>query len=524
MKLQTKIFILSCIAVFTILVLLYNFVHSFTLQSLQSYAIDSQVSVNKIAIEAKASENARRISIVISPFLILFCLLVLLIVSGFLNSIQAIIRTSNKIALGSLNKRIQISSHDESRELAAAVNAVTDKLCDLYVRLEKLVKDRTDVLIMRVSELEYEKAKIEAMLESIGDGMFVVGASSRIILMNIEAKKIFNLENERVIGQVFTELIPEQNENGKLLPGKESSLMRALNGEKISTSIDKKNITYFVRKNKSIFPARLTCSPIRLHGKIIGATATLRDVTRELETDKMKTEFISLASHQLRTPLSAIKWFTEMLLAGDAGKLNPEQEEFTKNIAGSTERMIELVRGLLNISRMESGRIIIDPQPTEIEEMLTNLIAELKLHFPDKSYTISINKNGQLPKVNVDPKLIRQVYMNLLTNSIKYSRQNDEIKVMLSIKDKEVISQISDNGFGIPVKQQNRIFQKFFRADNVVKIETDGSGLGLYLVKQIIEASGGRIWFESEENKGTTFWFSLPVEGISQKKGEIVLD
>jgi len=246
-------------------------------------------------------------------------------------------------------------------------------------------------------------------------------------------------------------------------------------------------------------------------------------VTREREIDKIKTEFISLASHQLRTPLTSIRWFTEMLLSTDVGKINKQQREFLESSYQSTIRMNDLVNALLNISRIESARLAVTPEPTDPVLLSKEILNNLKPLAAEKKHQITFTKPKGLPLVKTDPKLLKEILSNLLSNSIKYTPEKGKINLTISVKGPNVLFQVKDNGLGIPKVQQNRVFNKFFRGENIVKIDTKGTGLGLYIVKKLVETLQGKVWFESEENKGTTFSFTIPHAGIKKQKGEKTL-
>jgi signal transduction histidine kinase len=212
-----------------------------------------------------------------------------------------------------------------------------------------------------------------------------------------------------------------------------------------------------------------------------------------------------------------------MLLSGDAGTLTPKQSEYVTNLDLSNERMIDLVNSLLDISRIESGRIIIEPKPTNLNELLTRTITEVQQKAVERNITIETEVDPNLPTVNIDPKLIHEAFMNFLTNAIYYTNPGGKVRVLIGMNKTDVVSQIIDNGIGIPPNQKTHLFDKFFRADNAVKLRADGSGLGLYLVKQIVEVSGGKVWVQSELGKGSNFSFSLPLAGSVAKKGEVTL-
>ena len=266
------------------------------------------------------------------------------------------------------------------------------------------------------------------------------------------------------------------------------------------------------RQDGTRFPVIMSIAPILRRGDVAGGIVAFRDVTLEKEIDTMKSEFVSVASHQLRTPLSAIKWFLEMLIAGDAGAINENQKEFLDRAYESNERMIKLVNDLLNVSRMESGKIKFEPKPTQLGDIFQSVITELTPLTRARNISIqSAFADAKLPEVFVDPDKMRQVIMNLVSNAIKYTSGRGKIELFYERHPNELVFNIKDNGIGIPKDQQYKVFNKFFRADNVMKVQTEGSGLGLYIAKVMIESSGGRMWFSSQENKGTTFSFSLPI-------------
>ncbi len=369
-------------------------------------------------------------------------------------------------------------------------------------------------------ELEIEKARQEVMIESIGDGVIGISDKGEVVFANKQAEAMLGWSQEELKGKPLVHAVKLVDAEENEISVAERPIRNALFARQRVTSSN----FFYVRRDGSKFPAAITATPIVLRGQVIGGVNVFRDITKEYEVDRMKTEFISLASHQLRTPLSAMKWFSEMLADGEAGELTAEQKELVDNIYQSNERMIQLVNSILNISRIESGRMIIEPKPTDLKKLVEEVVLELQPKIEEKKHSVAVSVHEGLPMINIDPKLVRHAYMNLLTNSIKYTPEGGEITVIISKSGNEVVSQIADNGLGIPKNQQEKVFSKFFRAQNIAKVVTDGTGLGLYLTKTIIDSSGGKIWFESEEGKGTTFWLILPLAGSHQKEGEVSID
>ena len=230
--------------------------------------------------------------------------------------------------------------------------------------------------------------------------------------------------------------------------------------------------------------------------------------------EQLKTDFITLSSHQLRTPLSAVKWFTEILLKQRTGKLNKKQLDYLSEIHRSNERAIALVNDLLQVSRVESGKLHLDLVRVDLAALLEEVINSNRLSLEARNVTYHYEiVNGPLPPVRVDKTKIKRVLQNLFSNAVGYTPKGGRVDVVLKKATKDIICSISDSGVGIPASQQRLVFGKFFRGSNAVKIKPDGTGLGLFIAKSLVEAHKGKIWFESEEGKGTVFHFSLPIEG-----------
>ena len=235
--------------------------------------------------------------------------------------------------------------------------------------------------------------------------------------------------------------------------------------------------------------------------------------------DRAKNEFVSLASHQLRTPLSTVRWYAELLLAGDAGKISDDQKKYLEEIYNGNQRMIELVNSLLSVSRIDLGTFIIDTSPTDLREVCEIVLKELEPQIKGQVVRVEKVYDKDIPVIPADPKLVKIILQNLLSNSIKYTPPNGEVRVAIEKQENAILITVSDTGYGIPESQQYRVFTKMFRANNVRERDANGTGLGLYIVRSIVEQSGGKIWFKSVENKGTDFYVTIPLSGMKKKEG-----
>ncbi|PIS38811.1 MAG: hypothetical protein COT34_01780 [Candidatus Nealsonbacteria bacterium CG08_land_8_20_14_0_20_43_11] len=344
---------------------------------------------------------------------------------------------------------------------------------------------------------EEEKDKTKTIIDNFTDGLLVFDVAERLISINAQGEKFFNVQSAGVNGKSLTEL----KEILAFLP-----LILVL-GEKLKETFRQELVL------KENLVLEVSAVPVLSYGEKTGYLVSLHDITREKLIERMKTEFVSIAAHQLRTPLSAIKWTLRMLLDGDLGELAPEQRDFIEKSYQSNERMIGLINDLLDVTRIEEGRYVFKKDYADIVSLVNSIVSNYLDEAKEKGIKLRFKSTAKnLPAVIIDAEKITLVIQNLIENSIKYTKPGGEIIVFLERRKEEIEISVRDTGVGIPLDQQGRVFSKFFRAANVMRMETEGSGLGLFIAKNIVEAHGGRIWFQSEEGKGSTFFFTIPAK------------
>jgi len=394
---------------------------------------------------------------------------------------------------------------------------------------KKVEKDLEDARVAArnvLEDLSGEKAKVEtasakeeAVLMSIGDGLLATDEEGHITLINTAAEKMLGRTMGEVLGKVFFEVIPVEGEKGESIPVERRPMSMALISRTTTSTTTTGGYAYcYVRKDKTKFPVAITVTPVILSGKLIGTIEVFRDITREKEIDKAKGEFVSLASHQLRTPTTAISWYSEMLLAGEIGDLNEKQKEYLQEINHGNRRMIDIVNTLLSVSRMELGTFTVQQESVDIVAIAEDVLKELQIQIDEKELEVEKDYGSGISPIESDQKLIRMIFQNLLSNAISYTSRKGKIYLEIKKMAQCVHFRVKDNGCGIPQSVQSEIYTKFFRADNVRVLKPDGIGLGLYITKSIVEALGGTIEFKSKEGEGTIFSVNIPSRGVVKGK------
>jgi PAS domain S-box-containing protein len=387
-------------------------------------------------------------------------------------------------------------------------------------RTLKLADAMTEDLQNERNEAIATRNKDEAILSSIADGVFVLDPQGKIILFNKTAEQLSGYSASEVLGKHYDEVLKFSGHNDP--SPHDDFIVSALKGKQAEMSRG----TVLTRKDGQMLSVADSAAPVYdVDDKQRGVIVVFRDVTQQEQLDQAKDEFISIVSHQLRTPLTAMRLFSEMLIKKQVGPLNDKQYDYIQRIQLSTARMIRLVGDILNVSRIELGRVRVVPEPTDVNDLIKSHIDEIIPLADVRKIKIVFKPEPKLPTVNLDPAIFGQVLHNLLTNAIRYTPEGrGAVEVSFTEQSKGYVLSVKDNGIGIPPEDQPHIFERFYRAENAIAVEGEGTGLGLYLVKLVVDAIGGSAYFESHDGKGTTFYITLPPSGMKAKKGEKTLN
>ena len=401
------------------------------------------------------------------------------------------LQRSEKMSL--LEKELQEGRAELDRRFKD-LQTKTQRLEELRAALLNLTEDAN----FAKTEAVKERDKTMAIINNFADGIITLDKNNAISLINPLAEELLGIKYSDISGHKLDELAKNNMEIGILM-----SIIGKIDKEIYREELPLKEnqvlevSVVFVKKDNNEISEKLV---------------VIHDITREKMVDQTKSEFISIAAHQLRTPLSAIKWIFGMMRDGDWGEISKEQKEYLHKGYISTERLIKVVNDLLNVSRIEQGRFVANQSQEDIQAIMKELFSQYQGLAEERKISLVFNDYpGQLPKVFVDKEKIKISIENLVENAINYTPKNGTVTLALS-KDtnNNILISVKDTGIGIPKDQQERIFTKFFRSGNALRVQTEGSGMGLFVSKNIVESHKGKIWFESAEGQGTTFFISLP--------------
>jgi len=396
--------------------------------------------------------------------------------------------------------------------LAAAVSERGHVVTALQGYTGELERHRTS--------LELEMAKGEALLESLGEAILAVDQTGKISITNRAFDNLLGVKSGEVIGRDLLDVIDVYTTDGAFLERAGRPIFRALGGERVRI-----NCYVARRAGAERIPVSVVASPLWFGGEVIGAVDVLHDIRREMEIDRAKSEFVSLASHQLRTPITAINWHLEAVINKNAyRKLRPKHRRYLRESHRATQRLLGMVGALLNISRIEANTFSIQPRPMHLGRLVASVIEEFSEEIEKKKLHVQTKLGAPLPAIPLDAGIMRMTIENLVSNAVKYTPPGGTIKITLKRNQADAVLTVADTGCGIPKADQGNVFSKFFRAQNVAQAVPDGNGLGLYIAKSILERAGGAIRFTSSEKRGTQFRISLPLSGMrSQEKSSSLL-
>jgi two-component system phosphate regulon sensor histidine kinase PhoR len=366
------------------------------------------------------------------------------------------------------------------------------------------VRDRHEQLQQLAVDTAQEMARAEALFLSIGDGTIATDEFGKIERVNKVTLSILGFEEDELIGRVFTDVIVATDASGKIIPEEDRPITLA---HKRNRTVTRR--CFYVCKNGRRIPVAVTVSPILLNKTQVGSVEVFRDISEEVELDAIKSDFISIASHELRTPATAVKTYLGMLLEGYAGRIPASQKDFLKMAYESNERQISILNDLLYVAKTESTAVRLKKKKVNFADLVNDVVAGYDETIHERRQNLAVDVEDPID-ILVDPAFMRIVTENLLSNASKYTQKGGNVTVHLADKHDHIELEVGDNGVGIEAKHMDKLFKKFSRIDNSMSTEVGGSGIGLYLTKQMIDLHNGKITVKSKPGKGTVFTVKLP--------------
>lgn len=392
---------------------------------------------------------------------------------------------------------------------ADEVEVLDTVVVDMATRLKKVYEDMEGVIRERTKELAQQYARDSAILTNIEYAVIAVDEKGAVTDTNPAAAALIGMSAADMKGKAVSDVVLFKAHQGNPAEG-EHPVLSAIRGN--ASKHSSANAHWNLQKaDQTLVPVSYSVSPLTEKGRVFGAILVLQDVSEERRLDYLKSEFITLASHQLRTPLSALRWYVE-LIGDENGGLSEDQKGYVKEMGVSLKRMANLLDSLLRASQMEEGGLGLSLADTDLNQLISETDEDFRSIAKEKGISFSASLPEAVVTARTDATLLRIVLQNLLSNATKYTDKGSHITLILEAAPAGYAISVTDEGMGIPVAEQKRVFQKFFRAKNVRQMDTDGNGLGLYITKSIVERLGGTISFESKEGKGTTFTVSFPLD------------
>jgi len=382
---------------------------------------------------------------------------------------------------------------DQLQKSETQKKTIVNNLTELMAELKEITK-----------ALDYARSQMHAMLDATTEGMMLLSPTNEVLRINESFEMMFSVRETEIRNHPFI----DNAEHWYRVFSDNSVVEDILDGSKCDRFDDR----IFVQE----WPARrelqvYSASVVNAEEEYLGRLIVFRDVTREREVERLKSEFVSLVSHEFRTPLTSIKGYTEMMLDGDTGRLNSEQREFLETVLRNANHLSNLVEELLDVSRIEAGAMKLNIQEIDVVPVIEDIADRMRPQLEKKNQKLSIDIPRNVPKVSADDRRTTQIILNLVSNAHKYTPSGGDIVISAEPEGEYLFVDVTDNGIGLSQEEQEKLFSKFFRAENTETIKEGGTGLGLWITRSLVEMQGGEIFVESSPGEGSTFSFTVPI-------------